>query len=157
MDAAPQLSRARWRPTPGYDFGYVLGAVCADATVGPRSVSLVVNDDEYAKKFAESLCRSFGIDAALEPVERPSGYLGRPVAGFRVRVVSSYLADLFRQYVGGDAHHQRQRFPRVVLRDEATFAGFLDGYVDGDGGPQATSPGRTVVSANVRFLADLSQ
>ncbi len=154
---ARSLSRGRWRPTPGYDLGYVIGTVCADATVGPRSVSLVVNDVEYAKKFAESLRRAFGVDARIEPVERSSGYLGRPVAGFRVRVVSSYLADLMRQYVGGDAHHQRQRFPRVVLHDEATFAGFLDGYVDGDGGRSRTSPGRTVVSANVPFLADLSQ
>lgn len=38
-----------------------------------------------------------------------------------------------RQYVGGDPHHMRQRFPRVVLRDEVTFGGFLDGYEGGDG------------------------
>ena len=155
--AARSLCRRRWRPTVGYDFGYVVGAVCADGSVGARSVSLVVNDVEYAKKFAESLRRAFGIAAALEPVARPSGYLGRQVAGFRVRVVSSYLADLLRQYVGGDAHHQRQRFPRVVLRDEVTFAGFLDGYVDGDGFRSKTSAGRTVVSANVPFLEDLAQ
>ncbi|WP_052866020.1 hypothetical protein [Streptomyces niger] len=35
--------------------------------------------------------------------------------------------------MGGDAHRMRQRFPRVVLRDMATFEGFLDGYCDGDG------------------------
>jgi GTP cyclohydrolase I len=151
---ARSLSRRRWRPVTGYDFGYVIGTVCADGSVGARSVSLVVNDVEYAKKFVESLRRAFGIAAGVEPVERPSG---RPVAGFRVRVVSSYLADLLRQYTGGDAHHQRQRFPRVVLADEATFAGFLDGYVDGDGFRSKVAPGRTVVSANVPFLEDLAQ
>lgn len=31
---------------------------------------------------------------------------------------------------GGDAHHLRQRFPRVVLHDRETFEGFLDGYTD---------------------------
>jgi GTP cyclohydrolase I len=103
---------------------------------------------------ARSLAR---IEAALEPVTRPSAYLGRPVDGYRVRVVSSYLAAVLRQYLGGDAHHQRQRFPRVVLVDESTFAGFLDGYVDGDGCRSKTSAGRTVVSANVPFLADLAQ
>ena len=39
-----------------------------------------------------------------------------------------------RHYAGGDAHHMRQRFPRVVLRDIDTFNGFLDGYIDGDVG-----------------------
>lgn len=63
----------------------------------------------------------------------PSGFLQRDLPGFRVRVASSYLADVLRQYVGGDAHHMRQGFPRVVLKDLATFEGFLDGYADGDG------------------------
>jgi GTP cyclohydrolase I len=154
---ARSLARKRWRPEPGYDFGYVVGALCSDGTVAPRYVSLVVNDIDFAKKFAETLWYAFRIDAAIEPVERPSGYLGRPAPGFRVRVVSSYLADLVRQYVGGDAHHMRQQFPRVVLNDHGTFLGFLDGYVDGDGFRSKRSMGRTVVSGNAKFLGDLAQ
>lgn len=154
---ARSLSRQRWRPEPGYDFGYVIGALCSDGTVAPSYISLVVNDLEFAKKFAEALWYAFQIDASIEPVERPSGYPGRPAPGFRVRVVSSYLADLVRQYVGGDAHHMRQRFPRVVLNDYGTFLGFLDGYVDGDGCRSNYSMGRTVVSGNAPFLEDLAQ
>lgn len=150
------LCRDRWRPALGYDFGYVVGTVCADGTVGDRYISLVVNDEEYAKKFAVALRRSFGIDAKIESVERPSGYTKRMTAGFRVRVVSSYLADLMRQYVGGDAHHMRQRFPVVVLNDERTFHGFLDGYIDGDGCRSKASAGSTIVSGNVPFLEDLA-
>jgi GTP cyclohydrolase I len=154
--APRSLCRPRYAPTVGYDFGYAVGALCADGTVAKRYVSLVVNDQEYAKRFAVSIERAFNVRAELEAVERPSGYLGRPVAGWRVRIVSSYLAELVRQYVGGDAHHLRQRFPRVVLSDENTFAGFLDGYVDGDGCRSKYSAGRTVVSGNVPFLIDLS-
>ncbi|TNC28263.1 GTP cyclohydrolase I FolE [Amycolatopsis alkalitolerans] len=154
--AARKLCRDRWKPTLGYDFGYVIGSVCADGTVAERYVSLIVNDRDYAKKFAEALHGAFGIDAKVEAVTRPSGYLNRPAPGFRVRVVSSYLADLLRQYVGGDAHHQRQRFPMVVLNDLSTFNGFLDGYVDGDGFRSKRSAGRIIVSANVPFLEDLA-
>jgi GTP cyclohydrolase I len=50
----------------------------------------------------------------------------------------------------------RQRFPRVILSDDSTFSGFLDGYVDGDGCRSKHWPGRTVVSGNVPFLIDLS-
>jgi GTP cyclohydrolase I len=154
--APRSLCRPRHAPTVGYDFGYAVGAICADGTVGKRYVSLVVNDQEYAKRFAVSIERAFDVRAELEAVERPSGYLGRPVAGWRVRIVSSYLAELLRQYVGGDAHHLRQRFPRVVLSDETTFAGFLDGYVDGDGCRESRWAGRRVTSGNVPFLIDLS-
>jgi GTP cyclohydrolase I len=151
------LCRPRYLPTTGYDFGYAVGAICADGTVAKRYVSLVVNDPDYAKRFAAALEGAFGVGARIEPVERPSGFLGRPVSGHRVRVVSSYLADLMRQYVGGDAHHLRQRFPRVVLRDAQTFDGFLDGYIDGDGFRSKYSRGRTVVSGNAAFLGDLAQ
>jgi GTP cyclohydrolase I len=155
--APRSLCRPRYAPTVGYDFGYALGAICADGTVSSRYVSLVVNDEEYAKRFAVSLERAFGVSTQLEPVERPSGYLRRQVAGWRVRVVSSYLAELMRQYLGGDAHHLRQRFPRVVLHDEGTFSGFLDGYVDGDGCRQRQWAGRRVTSSNVPFLIDLAE
>lgn len=153
---AKKLCRDRWQPKLGYDFGYVIGANCADGTVGDRYISLVVNDRDFAKKFAVSLRRAFGIEARIEPVERPSGYLGRQAPGFRVRVVSSYLADLMRQYVGGDAHHMRQRFPLVVLNDRETFQGFLDGYIDGDGCDDKRHPGRLSTSANLPFLEDLA-
>jgi GTP cyclohydrolase I len=51
----------------------------------------------------------------------------------------------------------RQRFPRVVLSDESTFSGFLDGYIDGDGCRVAMRSQRVVTSGNVPFLAELSE
>jgi GTP cyclohydrolase I len=150
------LRRPRYRPEPGYDLGYTVGSVCADGTVAKRYVSLVVNDQDYAKRFASAFEGSFGVSARIEPVERPSGFLDRPVPGFRVRVVSSYIADLMRQYVGGDAHHLRQQFPYVMLHGAQTFNGFLDGYVDGDGFRVKNAPGRVIVSSNVAFLSELA-
>lgn len=154
---ARKLCRERLTIRPGYDLGYFVGATCADGTVGANYVSLVVNDEAFAAKYAQSLQASTGLCARLEAVSRPSGYLGRQVPGFRVRVVSSYLADAMRQYTGGDAHHMRQRFPRVVLWDRDVFEGFLDGYADGDGCRSKTWAGRVLVSANVGFLTELAQ
>ncbi|MET9773361.1 hypothetical protein ABZ023_03710 [Streptomyces sp. NPDC006367] len=143
--------------TPGYDFGYLLGATCSDGTVGRNYVSSVVNGQAFAQRYARCLGTAVGLAARLEPVTRPSGYLQRDLPGFRVRVVSSYPADVMRQYVGGDAHHQRQLFPRVVLRDRDTFEGFLDGCTDGDGFRSKTWRGRLLVSANVPFLIELAR
>ena len=152
-----QLCRQRYEPKVGKDFGYALGATCSDGTVADRYLSLVVNERSFAEKYADSLSNAFGADASLESVSRPSGYTGKDVPGYRVRVVSSYLADLFRQYVGGDAHHLRQDFPRVALQTLPAFRGFLDGYVDGDGYRNKYSDGRTVVSSNVPFLAAMAR
>ncbi|MFJ8213897.1 hypothetical protein [Streptomyces sp. NPDC096033] len=153
---ARKLCRERLSVVPGYQLGYLVGATCSDGTVGKNYVSLVVNDETFAEKYAQSLTAATGLPSRLEAVTRPSGYLGRDVPGFRVRVVSSYLADLLRQYVGGDAHHMRQRFPRVVLRDLETFKGFLDGYEDGDGCRIRRWPARALISSNVPFLAELA-
>ncbi|MFD0074417.1 hypothetical protein ACFVIY_18475 [Streptomyces sp. NPDC127166] len=154
---ARKLCRERLVIRPGYDFGYFVGATCADGTVYKNYVSLIVNDEGFASRYATALTACTGLPARLEAVTRPSGYLKRDLPGFRVRVVSSYLADAMRHYVGGDAHHMRQLFPRVVLRDIDTFKGFLDGYIDGDGFTIKHGWGRMIASANVAFLAELAQ
>ncbi|WP_329119119.1 hypothetical protein [Streptomyces sp. NBC_01353] len=153
---ARKLCRERLTIRPGYEFGYFVGATCADGTVGKNYVSLVVNEEDFAARYATTLTAWTGLPARLEAVSRPSGYLKRDLPGFRVRVVSSYLSDAMRHYVGGDAHHMRQRFPRVVLRDIDTFNGFLDGYVDGDGCRVRQWSGRVIASANVPFLAEIA-
>ncbi|MFF0478000.1 hypothetical protein [Streptomyces sp. NPDC004284] len=153
---AKKLCRERLMIRPGYEFGYFVGATCADGTVGKNYVSLVVNEEAFATRYATALTACTGLLARLEAVTRPSGYLKRDLPGFRVRVVSSYLSDALRHYVGGDAHHMRQRFPRVVLRDIDTFSGFLDGYIEGDGCRIKQWPGRMIVSANVPFLAEIA-
>ncbi|WP_435969414.1 hypothetical protein [Streptomyces sp. Qhu_M48] len=154
--SARKLCRERLTIRPGYEFGYFVGATCADGTVYKNYVSLIVNDECFASRYAAALTACTGLPTRIEAVSRPSGYLKRDVAGFRVRVVSSYLSDLVRQYAGGDAHHMRQGFPRVVLRDMETFTGFMDGYVDGDGCrvTWGSFEGRVVASANVPFLRE---
>ncbi|MFF3606433.1 hypothetical protein [Streptomyces sp. NPDC002463] len=153
---AKKLCRERLTIRPGYEFGYFVGATCADGTVYKNYVSLIVNDEGFTSRYAAALTACTGLSAKVESVTRPSGYLKRDVSGFRVRVVSSYLSDAIRHYVGGDPHHMRQRFPRVVLRDIDTFRGFLDGYTDGDGCRVTWGKyeGRVVASANVPFSTE---
>jgi GTP cyclohydrolase I len=110
------LCRPRYAPTVGYEFGYAIGTICADGTVGRRYVSLVVNDHEYAKRFAVSMERAFGVRAELEAVERPSGYLQRPVGR---RVVSGnvpFLIDL-SNLIGASFSPRSTRASRLYIAD----------------------------------------
>ncbi|HZM79091.1 MAG TPA: GTP cyclohydrolase I FolE [Candidatus Limnocylindrales bacterium] len=135
-----QLCRKRYEPEPGYDFGYAIGACCADGTVAPRYISLIVNEKDFALRFAGAVRDAFGVETKVEAVSRPSR--------FRVRVASSYLADLMRQYAGGDAHHMRQRFPRVILKDLGTF--------EGDGWVSNRADARDITSGNHQFLQEIA-
>ena len=59
------LCRERFDLRLGYDFGYVVGAVCSDGTVGDRYLSLVVNKEPFARRFADAL-RSAGNKAVQQ-------------------------------------------------------------------------------------------
>jgi len=143
----------------GYDLGYVLGAVAADASIQDgRRISLCVRDHDYARRFAKSFGHAFGRTPGIEPLKVPSGFLGRPVQMYRVRVVSSYIAGLMLKWFrceGGTKHTKRFHLPHGVLRSREMTQGFLDGYVDGDG---YTLPrtGRMIISSNRRFLRELA-
>lgn len=89
------------------------------------------------------------------PLATPKGWMeAKDVKGSFIEW--THARKLCRQYVGGDAHHQRQRFPVVVLNDRETFNGFLDGYIDGDGCDDKRHPGRLITSANIPFFEDLA-
>ncbi|HYX50565.1 MAG TPA: hypothetical protein VE843_12520, partial [Ktedonobacteraceae bacterium] len=55
------LCRERYTPKLGHAFGYVVGAMCADGTVGSRYLSLVVNEEHFAQAFADALKEALGI------------------------------------------------------------------------------------------------
>lgn len=50
-----KLCRERLTFRMGYAFGYFVGATCADGTVGKNYVSLVVNDEAFATRYARCL------------------------------------------------------------------------------------------------------
>ncbi|MEV6249982.1 hypothetical protein AB0M38_27815 [Streptomyces sp. NPDC051742] len=52
---AKKLCRERPTIRPGYEFGYFIGATCADGTVGKNYVSLVVNEEAFATRYATAL------------------------------------------------------------------------------------------------------
>ncbi|MDT0470279.1 hypothetical protein RM764_46585, partial [Streptomyces sp. DSM 41699] len=68
---ARKLCRQRLTFRMGYAFGYFVGATCADGTVGKNCVSLVVNDEAFATRYARSLTEATGLEARPQPVTRP--------------------------------------------------------------------------------------
>jgi GTP cyclohydrolase I len=142
----------------GYELGYALGSIGSDGSVQDgRRISLVVDDESFAGRFAHCMRIAFGVDPQIEPVSVPSGFLQREVPMFRVRVVSRHLASMVRHWFGGTEASTAFHFPRVVLRSKEMMEGFLDGYCDGDGSwnTSQNDGSRKIVSANLGFLDEL--
>ncbi len=153
-----RLCQKRHDVLEGYELGYVLGAVGSDGSIQDgRRVSLVVKDETFARKFRACLIQAFGADPSFEEIQVPSGFLSREIPMFRVRLVSRHVGTLLLHWFGGSKRTKTFHFPRVVLRSEGMMRGFLDGYCDGDGSWNSDGSGaRTIVSANLGFLAELS-
>lgn len=154
-----KLCQSRWPVMEGYALGYVLGAIGSDGSVQDgRRISVVVNDFEFASRFARALQVAFGIEKEVEPLLVPSGYLGHDIQMYRVRVVSRQIASLVLHWFGGSKKTKEFHFPWVVLRSRDMMDGFLDGYVDGDGCAIKAQPGaRQIVTSNEAFARELAE
>jgi GTP cyclohydrolase I len=122
-----------------------------------RRISFCVNDLAFAERYRKSLYLATGLDAEIDEIQVPSGFLQRNVTMFRVRVVSRHLGSLMLSWFGGSKATKEFHFPRVVLRSEEMMRGFLDGYCDGDGSLDRRAGSRTIVSANRQFLSELGE
>jgi GTP cyclohydrolase I len=153
-----RLCQQRFEVNEGYALGYALGAVGSDGSIQDgRRISFVVNDLSFAERYARSLSIAFGVESKIEPIEVPSGFLGRLVQMYRVRTVSRHIASMMLHWFGGSKATKEFHFPRVVLRSLEMARGFIDGYCDGDGHTLKKPKGaRYIISANLEFLDELA-
>ena len=158
------LCRRPLRPVPGYAIGYVLGAVAADGSIQQgRRVTLTVKDRTFAEKYRAMLTEAFpGSATDVEPVMVPSSFRRETIPMFRVRTVSRAIGEKLCRWLGVSEEGSRSKtksfvFPRVVTSSQPMMQGFLDGYCDGDGTDNPFGGGRTIISSNWMFLAELSE
>jgi GTP cyclohydrolase I len=153
-----QYPQRRYPITEGYDLGYALGAVAADASIqDARRISLCVRSRSFAERFATAFGEAFGRTPRVEAIEVPSGFLARAIPMFRVRIVSSYIAGLMLKWFGCKGQTKDTKgfkLPRGILRTREMTQGCLDGYIDGDG-HVLPKTGSMIVSSNVPFLEEL--
>jgi len=146
-----------------YDLGYVLGAVASDGSIqDDRRICLEVGERWFAKMFISALRGAFGIEAEIQSIKKPSGFLNKEIDQFRVRIVSSQIAKRLIKLLGlpfnlgSKSKTKKFHFPKFVLTNKEIMQGFLDGYIDGDGTDSNVSGGRSIISSNGEFLNELS-
>jgi GTP cyclohydrolase I len=156
------LCRTPYSPQPGYPLGYVIGATASDGSIQDgRRVCLTVRDRRFAQTYREMWIKAFpGSEPEIEDVTVPSGFLGRDVEAYRVRVVSRTIGEKLCRWLcvsesGSRSKTKTFSFPKVVTSSPEMMHGFVDGYFDGDGADMGGA--RVITSANHRFIDELGR
>lgn len=144
---------------PGYELGYLLGAVASEGSIQDRRrISVVVGDHRFAQRIAASWRAAFSIETRVESIQVDSGYLERKIPMYRVRVVSSYAGEKISEWLHLTPDSQDKtrdfRFPEVVTSSQRMTQGFLEGYIEGDG--CRSGSGSRIITANTGFAEELS-
>lgn len=144
-----------------YNLGYFIGTLASDGSIWRNSVRLEVNDMSFAEKFANSISESFGLQAKVEKIYKPSGFLNKVITQYRVRVVCGELVRIAKDIFSGEKKALSFHLPKVVIENENIFKGFLHGYLDGDGGFYIDKNGKfkyaKIYSNNKVFLEELAE
>jgi len=144
-----------------YSLGYFLGTLASDGSVWRNQVRLEVNNKAFAEKFVLSAKEAFGLQAKVEEIAKPSGFLKKTIKQHRVRIVCGELVRIVYDMFGAKKSSHDFSLPKVVLEDESIFKGFLHGYLDGDGSIYKDKNGKfkyaRIFSCNKRFLEQLAK
>jgi GTP cyclohydrolase I len=145
-----------------YNLGYFIGTLASDGSINRNQVRLEVSKRDYAEKFANSIKESFGLQARVEDINKPSGFLKKVIKQYRVRVVCGELVRIVKDIFGGQQKKTKTfHLPRIVLENENIIKGFLHGYLDGDGTIYRNKKGQfkyaRLFSTNRFFLNELAE
>jgi len=136
-----------------YEFGYLIGAYCAEGCMTKHQVSIANNDTEYLKPI-ESWCQRYNITTKIkcQKDKIQEGWTSQDI-----RIYSTLLCRILEKLCGKLSHNK-------FISDIITFSnrqcllGFLDAYISGDGTINKNTDNRIVaISMSSVSLKMLSQ
>ena len=121
-----------------YEFGYLIGAYCAEGCMTKHQVSIANNDLEYLKPI-ESWCERYNLTTKVycHKNKIQEGWTSQDI-----RIYSTLLCRILEKMCGKLSHNKFVS-DVIVFSNRQCLLGFLDAYISGDG---------TVTKANDRIL-----
>ena len=111
-----------------YEFGYLIGAYCAEGCMTKNQVSIANNDNEYLKPI-ESWCARYGITTKVYT------HRDKIQAGWTsqdIRIYSTILCRILDKMCGRLSHNKFVS-DKIMFSNRECILGFLDAYISGDG------------------------
>jgi DNA-directed RNA polymerase beta' subunit len=111
-----------------YEFGYLVGAYCAEGCMTKHQVSIANNDDEYLKPI-KSWCEKHNLTTKVYT------HTNKIKEGWNsqdIRIYNTLLCRILSK-LGGKLSHNKFVSDKIVFSNRECCMGFLDAYIGGDG------------------------
>jgi DNA-directed RNA polymerase beta' subunit len=111
-----------------YEFGYLVGAYCAEGCMTKHQVSIANNDDEYLKPI-KSWCEKHNLTTKVYT------HTNKIKEGWNsqdIRIYNTLLCRILSN-LGGKLSHNKFVSDKIVFSNRECCMGFLDAYIGGDG------------------------
>ena len=111
-----------------YDFGYLMGAYCAEGCTTKFQMSISNNDPAYFVPIIR-LCEKYNVTYKMYKQENK---IQEGWTSSDMRIYSSLLTRMVGE-LGGRLSHLKFVSPLIVFSNKQCIMGFLDAYISGDG------------------------
>ena len=111
-----------------YDFGYLVGAYCAEGCMTKHQISIANNDDEYLKPI-ERWCENHNINTKIYTNKNK---IQDSWTSQDIRIYNTVLCRILSNLCG-NLSHNKYVSDKIMFSNRDCIHGFLDAYIGGDG------------------------
>ena len=141
-----------------YDFGYFIGAYCAEGCMTNHQISIANNDPAYFEPI-ERLCKKFALTTKYY-VHKINAETGKRVkhsedpnlwTSSDLRIYSSIMCRIVEK-LAGKLSHNKFVSDHIIFSNKVCLHGFLDAYIGGDGYVNSAQKCISISSVSYRLL-----
>ena len=138
-----------------YNFGYLIGAYCAEGCMTDHQISIANNDSKYYEPIQE-LCAEWNITTKIYTHENKTqeGWTSQDL-----RIYNTLLCRILDKFCG-KLSHNKFISDKIIFSNKECLKGFLDAYIGGDGyigGGDTRSKYIDISSTSKTMLIDVQQ
>ena len=111
-----------------YDFGYLIGAYCAEGCMTKHQISIANNDNDYLKPI-ENWCARHNITTKIYTKR---DHLQAGWTSQDIRIYNTVLCRILSNLCG-NLSHNKFISDKIMFSNRECILGFLDAYIGGDG------------------------
>ena len=111
-----------------YDFGYLMGAYCAEGCITKTQISIANIEDGYFEPI-ERLCKKYNVTTKIYRHENKGK---ERWTSQDIRIYSVMMTRILEKF-GGRYSHGKFVHDRIIFSNKQCLKGFLDAYIGGDG------------------------
>jgi DNA-directed RNA polymerase beta' subunit len=134
-----------------YDFGYLLGAYCAEGCMTKHQLSISNNDTRYFKPIVR-WCQTHHLTTKVYRHENKNeqGWVSQDL-----RIYNTILCRIIENLCG-KLSHNKYVSDKIVFSNRECILGFLDAYIGGDGSVNQSSKPNSVNEKGERKCLDIT-